>query len=32
VPSYALDDAPAVQLVDRSVEVVSEARWKLFNP
>lgn len=28
---YALDDASAVQVVDGSVEVVSEGRWKLFN-
>jgi dipeptidase E len=32
VPSYALDDASAVQVVDGSAEVVSEGRWKLFNP
>jgi dipeptidase E len=31
VPAYALDDASAVQVVDGSVEVVSEGRWKLFN-
>jgi len=32
VPSYALDDATAVTVIDGTVEVVSEGQWKLFNP
>ena len=32
VPTYALDDASAVSVVDGKVEVVSEGSWKLFNP
>jgi dipeptidase E len=32
VPTYAIDDATAVTVVDGTVEVVSEGRWKLFNP
>ena len=31
VPAYAIDDATAVKVVDGTVEVVSEGRWKLFN-
>jgi dipeptidase E len=30
--SYALDDDSAVQVVDGTVEVISEGRWKLFSP
>jgi dipeptidase E len=32
VPTYAIDDETAVQVVDGAVEVVSEGHWKLFNP
>jgi dipeptidase E len=32
VPTYAIDDATAIKVVDGSVEVVSEGNWKLFNP
>lgn len=31
VPSYAIDDATALQVVDGAVEVVSEGHWKLFG-
>jgi len=31
VPTYALDDASAVKVIDGTVEVVSEGDWKLFN-
>jgi dipeptidase E len=31
VPTYAIDDQTAIQVVDGAVEVVSEGRWKLFN-
>lgn len=30
-PTYAIDEATAVKVVDGAVEVVSEGRWKLFN-
>jgi dipeptidase E len=30
-PAYAIDDETAIQVVDGSVEVVSEGRWKLFE-
>ena len=32
VPTYAIDDATAVTVIDGTVEVVSEGEWKLFNP
>jgi dipeptidase E len=32
VPSYAIDDQPAIKVTDGTVEVVSEGHWKLFNP
>jgi dipeptidase E len=32
VPSYAIDDATAVQVAHGTVEVVSEGHWKLFTP
>jgi dipeptidase E len=32
VPAYAIDDETAVTVIDRTVEVVSEGHWKLFNP
>jgi dipeptidase E len=32
VPAYAIDDDTAVQVINGAVEVVSEGRWKLFNP
>jgi dipeptidase E len=32
VPSYAIDDATAIKVVDSNVEVISEGKWKLFIP
>jgi dipeptidase E len=32
VPVYALDDQSAVSVVDGKVEVISEGRWKRFDP
>lgn len=32
VPSYAMDDETAIQVVDGNVEVISEGHWKLFTP
>lgn len=32
VPTYAIDDATAVKVVDGTVEVVSEGHWKLLTP
>jgi dipeptidase E len=32
VPAYAIDDQTAIQVVDGTVEVVSEGHWKLFTP
>ena len=32
VPSYAIDDQTAIQVVDGVVEVVSEGHWKRFVP
>ena len=32
VPGYAMDDETAIQVVDDTVEVVSEGHWKLFTP
>jgi dipeptidase E len=31
-PAYAIDDETAIQVVDSTVEVVSEGQWKLFAP
>jgi dipeptidase E len=31
-PTYAIDDETAIKVTDRTVEVVSEGNWKLFNP
>lgn len=31
-PAYAIDDQTAIQVVDGSVEVVSEGQWKLLAP
>jgi dipeptidase E len=31
VPSYAIDDETAIQVIDGTVEVISEGHWKLFN-
>jgi dipeptidase E len=31
VPGYAMDDQTAIKVMDGSVEVVSEGRWKLFD-
>ena len=30
-PAYAIDDQTAIKVVDGSVEVISEGRWKLFS-
>ncbi len=32
VPAYAMDDQTAIQVVDDTVEVISEGHWKLFTP
>jgi dipeptidase E len=32
VPTYAIDDATAVTVINGTVEVVSEGRWKLLEP
>lgn len=32
VPGYAIDDQTAIQVVDGTVQVVSEGHWKLFTP
>jgi dipeptidase E len=32
VPGYAMDDQTAIQVVDGTVEVISEGNWKLFTP
>jgi dipeptidase E len=32
VPSYMIDDKTAIKIVDSTIEVVSEGKWKLFNP
>jgi dipeptidase E len=31
VPSYAIDDETAIQVVDGAIEVISEGNWKLFG-
>jgi dipeptidase E len=31
-PVYGIDDQTAIKVIDGTVEVVSEGRWKLFNP
>ena len=31
-PAYAIDDETAIQVVDGTVEVVSEGNWRLFAP
>jgi dipeptidase E len=31
-PAYAIDDATAIKVVDGTVEVVSEGRWRRFGP
>ena len=31
-PAYAMDQQTAIKVVDGTVDVVSEGRWKLFNP
>ena len=32
VPTYAIDDETAITVIDGAVEVVSEGKWKLFDP
>ena len=31
-PAYAIDDDTAIQVVDGTVELISEGNWKLFAP
>ncbi|HET6252939.1 MAG TPA: Type 1 glutamine amidotransferase-like domain-containing protein [Puia sp.] len=31
-PVYAIDDQTAIKVVEDTIEIVSEGRWKLFNP
>jgi dipeptidase E len=31
VPTYAIDDDSAIQVIDGAVEVISEGQWRLFN-
>jgi dipeptidase E len=31
-PAYAIDDQTAIQVVDGTVEIISEGHWKLFTP
>lgn len=31
-PAYAIDDQTAIQVIDGTVEVISEGHWKLFTP
>lgn len=31
VPSYAIDDQTAIQVIDGAVDVISEGQWKLFT-
>jgi dipeptidase E len=31
-PTYAIDDATAIRVVDGDAQVVSEGQWKLFQP
>jgi dipeptidase E len=30
-PAYAIDDETAIRVVDGTVDVISEGRWKLFS-
>ena len=32
VPVYAIDNQTAVKVVDGTIDVISEGKWKLFNP
>ena len=32
VPTYAIDDATAIRVVDGTVDVISEGEWELFTP
>ena len=32
VPAYAIDDQTAIQVVEGTIEVVSEGHWRLFTP
>jgi dipeptidase E len=32
VPAYTLDDETAIRVIDGTVDVISEGRWKLFTP
>jgi dipeptidase E len=31
-PAYAIDDETAIKVVDGTIEVISEGRWRLFEP
>jgi dipeptidase E len=32
VPTYGIDDQTAIRAVDGKIDVISEGRWKLFEP
>jgi dipeptidase E len=32
VPTYAIDDQTAIQVVDGAVDVISEGHWRRFEP
>jgi dipeptidase E len=32
IPMYAADDQTALKIIDDRVEVISEGKWRLFNP
>jgi dipeptidase E len=32
VPSYAIDDQTAIKVTNKTIEIISEGHWKLFNP
>lgn len=32
MPSYLIDDNTAIKVIDGNVEVISEGKWKLFDP
>ena len=32
VPTYVIDDETAIQVVDGTIEIISEGHWKLFAP
>jgi dipeptidase E len=32
VPTYAIDDETAIEVIDGTARIVSEGNWRLFNP